>query len=242
MERDRNGVTAIPTRDELIGMFDQCQRRHPIQCHPYIDFVCDGHNNDPASVNRFVEVVYRVTEALRDCRLAIAAETRDESIRVALIEDLHREYCGGVHEDSRAFVMRKLLASLGYTEFTPIRLNEETQGIVNRISDYGRDEPSLKAIGCVWLGAERSRIALFQKVYDAFKRKGFLQAVDLSAFDVRPEDVARASRAIEVVEPFMSGPEGRSLLHQGLLASKSLFDELWASSLRRESKHASTAV
>lgn len=233
MDSGYNGLVA-PTRDELIGMLDRFARQHPLCCHPYIDRVCDMRSYDPAGVNRFAEVIYRVDQELRDGLLALASTTRFEDIRVALLTDLYHEYGAGVIECSRAFSMRKLLSSLGYTEFTPIRLNDETRVAVERVGSYCREEPPLRALGFAWLGADRSRFALFQRLSNAFKKQPSLRSADLSAFEVENDDVERSIRAVDIISPFMNTSEGRRLLQEGLLDSARLFEELWASMLRQE--------
>jgi hypothetical protein len=128
--------------------------------------------------------------------------------------------------------MQKLLYSLGYTEFTPVGLHDDAQAVIKRIVGFCRKEPPLKALGCAWLGVRRGRLLLFQKISSAFRQKPVLRAVDLSAFEVRPGELERANEALAVVTPFMASSEGRRLLYEGLVASTTLFEELWSSMLR----------
>jgi len=218
-----------PTRQQLVEMVEGMSHRHPLCQHPYLGRLCDVGNNNLPAIHRFVETLYVVSNTLLSCQLDLTARTDHEDVRAALVADINDEYGAGRLADGRTFAMRKLLCSLGYNEFTPAGIHGETGGVIDRLDRFCRKEPPLKALGCAWLGVRRSRLLLFKNVYTAFRKKPVLQAADLSAFDVRSGELARANDALAVVTPFMDAPEGRRLLYEGVLASTTMFDDLWSS-------------
>lgn len=124
----------VPSAQDLLGPPDAWPDPTPAHRHAYADLIRGDGRWKAADMHRVVEVMYRLFGTLRDCRLVIAANTRDEGIRVALVADAHEEYGRGDAARSRAFQMRQVLQSLGYTELTPIHLGPKGEDVLDRKS------------------------------------------------------------------------------------------------------------
>ncbi|MGH9350150.1 MAG: hypothetical protein ACRD26_23095 [Vicinamibacterales bacterium] len=207
-------------------------RPTPAHRHAYADLIRGDGRCKAADMHRIVEVMYRLFGTLRDCRLVIAANTRDEGIRVALAADAHEEYGRGDAARSRAFQMRQVLHSLGYAELTPIHLGPKGENVLDALVHYCRVEPPLKAIGCIWIGAERNGAAFLGQLLEPFRKTRALPAAALSMFELGHLECRERKHYLRIaVEPFLVNDDGRRMFHEGVRAGITLLDELWMSML-----------
>ena len=224
--------TPVPPKEELKRLFDLWANKHPLHSHPYLDNIFDPRNDDVAARNRFAEVLYRFCECFHDCCLAIAANTHDEDIRRALVVNLYDEYGQGVKERGHLFLMRRLMHSLGYTDadLDGIHLNPGAQDFMDEILRYCREEDTLKAVGCICIGAECNGSLYFRKMHDAFKQKPSLSNADLYILEIHAgDDIEHREHMFALVEPYLDSAESRRSIHEGFLASINLFQDLWTS-------------
>jgi hypothetical protein len=230
MDHMSSDLPAAPSAEE-IGSLDAFSN-HEARRHAYVDLICDHCQRSTAAMHRVVEVMYRVCGVLRDCRLAIASNTREEEIRVALVADLYEEYGQGTAMRGRPFLMRQMLQALGYTELTPIHLSSRVDGVLDELMNYCHVEAPLKAVGCIWIAAERNGAAFFGQVLDTLRKTRTLSPTQLSLLALGNDESRERHHYLRAaVEPFMVNGDSRRLFQEGVHAGNVLVDELWMSML-----------
>jgi hypothetical protein len=132
--------------------------------------------------------------------------------------------------------MRRLLYSLGYTDEDLAKLshsiNPGDQAFMKEILRYCREEPTLKALGCICIGAECNGSEYFRKIHDSFRKKPCMQDAELYILEIHAgDDIEHRSKMLRLIEPYLQNPTSSELLEQGYLDSYHLFQELWTSML-----------
>lgn len=173
-------------------------------------------------------------ERFHDCCWALGANAKDEPARRALVGNLFDEYGAGDPSQGHLVLMRRLMYSLGYDDMmlSSIRLNAGAQSFMDEILRVCRDDPWMKGIGCICLGAECNGSAFFRQIHQALQRKPCMQDADLNILEIHAaDDVEHRQRMLDLIAPYLDEAENRRLLHEGYLASIQLFSQLWTSML-----------
>lgn len=223
-------TTFVPTKQQLTKLFDTWGRRHPLHSHPYLDEIFDPRMNDIAEVRRFCEVLFRFCERFHDCLFALGCNAPDDTIRRALVDNLHDEFGRGDPKRAHLELMRELMRSIGYTDdaLSGITLNPGAERFMKQIFRVCRDEHPLKGIGLVCMGAECNGSEYFRRIHTAFQGKSCLRDADLYILEIHAgDDVEHRARMMTLIEPYLDDRDSRRWIHEGYLASVQLFNDLW---------------
>jgi len=227
---------SIPSKDELLRMFEVKGENHPLHTHPYLDdFVFKV--DDLGLVRRFVEVLYTFCECFHTCLWALGLSAPDETIRRAIADNLHSEYGAGVQDRGHLVLMRRLIGFFGYNQETvkAICLNQGATRFMGEIVRLCREDHPLKAAGCILIGAECNGAMYFRKIHSAFQKKACLRGADLHILEIHAgDDVEHRAAMLALIDPYLDDPQNRRLLLEGFNASIRLFCQLWDSMAHAE--------
>jgi len=224
------GSVEVPSKEELLRMFEAWGHCHTLHTHRYLDALFDETMNDINRIKSFVEVLYIFCERFHDCTWAIGLNFHDDDVRQALADNLYDEYGSGNKSRAHLGLMRRLLHSLGYTDemLKGIRLNPGAQRFMEDILRLCEEEHPMKAFGCVFVGAECNGATYFRKIFEAFQKKPCLQGADLYILEIHAgDDVQHRARMLALIDRYLDDPENRRLLREGFLRSIQLFQDLW---------------
>ena len=228
-----NGQGAsCPQANVFWKMCEEWGATHPIHSHPYLDYIFDPSNDDLSSVKCFVEVLYTFCSRFHDCLFEMGANTRDEEVRRAIAYNLYDEYGSGNARRGHLRLMRDLLNSMGYSEadIDAIRINPGAEQFMDELLRYCREEGTLKALGCVCVGAECNGSTYFRKIYRAFQKKACMRSADLGVLELHAgDDEEHRASMIELITPYLKDADSRRMMQEGFLDSVHLFQQLWTS-------------
>src|SRR5262245_10208343 len=229
---ERSSGKASRQEDAFWQMCEQWGMTHPIHSHPYLDYLFDPGNNDVCAIKRFIEVLYTFCERFHDCLFELGANTRDEEVRRTIAYNLYDEYGSGNPRRGHLQVMRDLLHSMGYgdADIDAIRINPGAAQFMDEMLRYCRDESTVKALGCVWIGAECNGSTYCRKIFSAFQQKSCLRGADLGVLELHAgDDEEHRENMIELITPYLKDAGSRRMIQEGFLDSVHLFQQLWTS-------------
>jgi pyrroloquinoline quinone (PQQ) biosynthesis protein C len=225
-------LTQVPTKEQVVKQFEEWGKTHSLHTHGYLNWLFDEGNNDLESVKRFCEALYVFCNVFHKCLFEILAKSGDEKISRDIVYNLYDEFGAGDPEHGHLELMRRLLRSIGYTDeaIDDISLNPGAQEFMNEILNYCQEEATLKAIGCICIGAECNGSVYFTHIYNAFVKKACLKDADLYVLKIHAgDDIQHRDNMLALIDKYLSQPQDRLKIFEGFLASVHLFQKLWTS-------------